>query len=973
MGAKGVERLSKPTPPPDRPKAEPALPVPALVAAMERPDLIIEGTALDITPISTMSANIGLAAPASFLVGTEAEPPPLLPAVVSSAFLSVAVQRAAQPVPQLPVEAVAEAVAGETNRRRRRPEPSADAIKIDPKRSQRRSPSGRLSGVLNAATVAAVALGVTAVATGRYQPMTAAPVAVSVSANNSQKQQQKSQQTALATPPTAAPQVRASETRDALQVPTAPVPLPAGDAAPANESATAQLPPVQPSLPTALASVPVSVPGPAVEAQPGSPVPPTETVAAIKTPGGEADVIARFDGFIAPARDAQPKVEDAARLRDAFASMSNPQVARGLRDQLSDPVAKTMIDWALHRAGHGSAREIKAFLDQNPDWPNRDLITQRMEEQAFVAGGSAREIKAFFDNAEPKTGAGKAALASALLAEGDEAGAKNLAADAWGKGAIAATLEVGFLERFSKLLTEADHKARLDRYLIDQSRWANERADRATIARRVLPFLSEAERRKAEARIAIYLRQPNADALLAALPADAATNPVADWGFAYQLVQWNSRAGRNEAAWKILIDAPNTVADAGNLDEWWDERRGAAYSALKAGRAQTAYDLVKDPGPLGVNQQKDHAFLAGFIALRHLKNPVAAERHFRDFEVAADGPLSRGKAGYWLALTYAELKAPDKRKAALERAATNWDTFYGQAARLELDPKLTELKLQAPAIPTEAQVKAFNANRLVRAVVLARKSGLDVSISRTLLIRLSQAMETEAEQALVAHLAEAIGDTQMAVRIGKSAIARGFNLVHYAYPIHAMPQYQALRPAPETAIMLGIARQESEFNISTLSGAGARGLMQVMPITAQHVCKDYKIKCEIDRLSRDPSYNLMMASAYIGDRMDEFQGSYVLTIAGYNAGPGRARQWMKEFGDPRQPGVDPIDWINRIPFEETRDYVQKVLSNVQVYRARLGEEANALRLKSDLRRSAAATGRRASAESAQPPAATKSP
>ncbi len=677
-------------------------------------------------------------------------------------------------------------------------------------------------------------------------------------------------------------------------------------------------------------------------------------------------MIARFDALIAPARDAQPKLEDATRLRDAMASTGNPQAARALRDQLSDPVAKTMIDWSLHRAGHGSARDIRTFLEQNKAWPNRELVTQRMEEQAFVAGGAARDIKTFFAPMPPKTGAGKAALASAMLAEGNEAEARALAAEAWRKGEIAASLETGFLERFSKLLVEADHKARFDRYLIDQSRWANERTDRSAPARRVLPFLSELERKKAEARLAIYLRQPNADALLAALPADAATTPVADWGFAFQLVQWHRRAGRHDAAWKILIDAPTTAAEAGTLEEWWEERRGAAYDALKMDRAQTAYDIVKAPGPLGVNAQKDHAFLAGFIALRHLKDAAAAERHFRDLEAAADGPLSRGKAGYWLSLTYDALKQPDKRKAALERAAKNWDTFYGQAARIALDPKATELKLQPPALPTAEQVKAFNANPLVKAVVLARKSGLDQSISRIFLVRLSQSLDTEAEQALVAHLAEAIGDTQMAVRIGKSAIARGFNLVHYAYPIHAMPQYQALRPAPEAAVMLGIARQESEFNIGTLSGAGARGLMQVMPITAQHVCRDYKIKCEIDRLSRDPSYNLMMASAYIGDRMDEFQGSYVLTIAGYNAGPGRARQWMKEFGDPRTAAVDPIDWINRIPFEETRDYVQKVLSNVQVYRARLGEEANALRLQSDLRRIAAATGRRVSADAASP-------
>jgi soluble lytic murein transglycosylase len=187
------------------------------------------------------------------------------------------------------------------------------------------------------------------------------------------------------------------------------------------------------------------------------------------------------------------------------------------------------------------------------------------------------------------------------------------------------------------------------------------------------------------------------------------------------------------------------------------------------------------------------------------------------------------------------------------------------------------------------------------------------------------------------------------VRIGKAGIARGMNLVYYAYPIHALPQYTPLRQPPEPAMILGIARQESEFDTTTRSGAGARGILQVMPVTARHVCRDYKIKCRIDRLMKDPVYNTMLGSAYVADRMAEFDGSYVLTLAGYNAGPGRAREWIREFGDPRDRKVDPLDWIYRIPFEETRHYVQKVLSNIQVYRARLGE-ANAVRIDADLRR-----------------------
>ncbi len=722
---------------------------------------------------------------------------------------------------------------------------------------------------------------------------------------------------------------------------------------------TAVVPPAlpEPATPTQRAATGPTPPEPIA----GSAPPVTEAIAAPTLMAMETQHVARFDALIAPVRDTLPSLEDATRLRDAMASLQNVQQTRALRDQLKEPAARRLIDWQLMRGGNGSAREIKSFLDENPAWPNRDMLTQRAEEQLFVSGGSARDIKAFFDKGAPKTGIGMAALASAFLAEGDDTEAARLAAEAWRRPDIPATLETGFLDRFGRLLKESDHKARLDRYLVDNTRWTNDRAERATVARRVVPYLGEPERKKAEARLAAYLRLPAADALFAALPTDAATVPVADWGFAFQLAQWNRRAGRLDAALKVLTDVPTDATAPSTLDEWWEERRVAAYEALKAGKGQIAYDIVKAPGTLGPNAQKDQAFMAGWIALRQLNTPAAAEPHFTALEASADGPQSRARAGFWLARTYEALGARDKIKAPLERAARNIDTFYGQLARLELDPTQTEIKITPPRTPTPEEAQRFNTNDLVRAAVLSRKSNLEQSVTRALLIRLSQTLETEAEQGLLAHLAEALGDTQMAVRIGKSAVARGFNLVMYAYPIHAMPAYAALRASPEPALMLGIARQESEFSTTITSGAGARGLMQVMPVTAQHVCRDYRIKCDLERVGRDPAYNAMMASAYIADRMDEFTGSYVLTIAGYNAGPGRTRQWIKEFGDPRTATVNPVDWIHRIPFEETREYVQKVLSNMQIYRARLGQERDALRLNADLRRTAAAAPKRAAA------------
>jgi len=173
------------------------------------------------------------------------------------------------------------------------------------------------------------------------------------------------------------------------------------------------------------------------------------------------------------------------------------------------------------------------------------------------------------------------------------------------------------------------------------------------------------------------------------------------------------------------------------------------------------------------------------------------------------------------------------------------------------------------------------------------------------------------------------------------------NLILYAYPVDAFPVFKPLRTPPETALLLAVARQETEFNTQIVSTAGARGLLQVMPVTARHVCTDYKLTCDIPRLLTDHAYNAAMAAAYIGDRMRELDGWYAVSLAAYNAGPGRARQWIRENGDPRSGQIATMDWMERIPIEETRQYVEKVLSNIQIYRARLGQ-ATPLRLEEDL-------------------------
>lgn len=661
----------------------------------------------------------------------------------------------------------------------------------------------------------------------------------------------------------------------------------------------------------------------------------------------EKDHIAKLDEALAPVRNLAPSVADAEAIKQAVAAIAKGDVARAseLKSSIHDPVGKKLVEFARLRHGYGEAGEYRAFLKDNPLWPERSMMIQRMEEALFTQGGSAAAIKDHFKDVPPKTGIGFAALASANLAEGNTNEARKLAVTAWRQHSLPSTLETGFLKRFTGILSEADHKWRFDRMVTDDVRWADNRADRATTARRIIPLLSGAEQKKATARLAVFTRSSNAKSLMAALPSDPS-----DTGLAYHRAQLLRKADKFEEAAKIVLSYPPDPEKIAELDEWWAERRQLAYTALDKGKAKLAYDLTKDAGPLSVNPLKEQTFMAGWIALRYLKDPDAAEKHFQDLVKAADGPLSRAKAAYWLGRV-AEVRG--NTAAAREHyrtAAQEVDTFHGLLAMKKLEPERTEIAVKPPKMPTADQIAKFNALDAVKAVVLARKAGLSREYTRGFLTSLRIGLGSEEEAGMIAHLADAIGDTQMSLRIAKSAIAKGQNLLTYGYPVHSFPAYKPLRTPPELAFLLGIARQETEFEPKTVSGAGAKGLLQVMTVTANHVCHDYRIKCDIPRLLTDNSYNAMIASAYIADRMGEFGGSYVLGLAGYNAGPGRAREWIKAFGDPRDPKIDPIDWIERIPISETREYVTKVLSNIQIYRARIGQGAEALQIEKDLLR-----------------------
>ncbi len=658
---------------------------------------------------------------------------------------------------------------------------------------------------------------------------------------------------------------------------------------------------------------------------------------------------AKLTRALAPLLDAKPTEADSALLKSVLALTGGAQAAAAgaAETALKDPAARHLMTWLRLLDQPGSIADYRRFLADNPNWPHEDRLRGRFESALLRGKPDAKAVLSDFADREPASGAGWMALAVAKKAGGQTEAARAIAKRTWCEERFSSDDEAIVLEGLGDLLTPDDHKCRLDRLLISNPRLKFIRVSRAQAARRLIERLAADEQAKAKARVEVFEGNRASKALIAVVRQPALVK--GDWGLAYQRAQRSRQRRDYEHAYKILKAVPGEHKDHINRDEWWEERERHARYWLKKGQPARAYELVAGVRPREANPAKAQAFFAGWLALMHLKQGDKARAHFERMVAAADGPLSKSKAEFWLARAYGALG--DKARAAehYAKSAAIRDTFHGLLSQRQIAPKARAIDLPPFKIADAATARRFTSNGVVRAFLLGATHGLDRRHVLAFYRALGTTLESEEELALMGQLASQLGDGQGEVRTGKYAVARGFNLYEFAYPVHYLPDYEALREPVEPAMLLAIARQESEFNSQIVSRAGARGVLQVMKITARHVCRQYQIKCRIEDLLTDPAYNTRIASAYIADRRDEFAGSYILALTGFNAGPGRTRQWLREMGDPRLKTVKPLDWIYRIPFEETRLYVRKVLSNVQIYRARLGER-DPLRIDQDLRR-----------------------
>ncbi|WP_411818567.1 transglycosylase SLT domain-containing protein [Hyphococcus sp. DH-69] len=632
-------------------------------------------------------------------------------------------------------------------------------------------------------------------------------------------------------------------------------------------------------------------------------------------------------------------VKEALKSRD-FAT------GKALADLVEDPIARELGRWMYFMAQDPNVdfNAADRFLDANPDWPALTRIHAYVEKH-IPNDASAHDVLAFFDTREPVTGKGKIQLVRALFAVGDKTGGEHFLRNAWINDTFTVSEERQILSTYKSRLSKEDHAARVDRLLWDRQ---------VTNARRIFRELDSKERRKAEARAALLMAASSAPKMYNALPEEAQL----DSGVLHAAVRHFRRRGDEQYAIALAAKAPTDPSVVRNGGRWWDERQLLMRWALKNGRFSDAYSLAAAHGLEDGGDFAEAEFYAGWIALRFLDAPDRAESHFLALASAVGSPISVSRAYYWLGRA-AKAQGNDIRAHNyFVEAAKHYYSYYGQLAAEEVGGALSNAKFSPPTETTHTDRALFAS----RPTVAALRILTDLDFEYEFMVfsyHVDDQLERPGEYLEFAKLTDGEGAPHLTVRAGKVGIQRGAFAPEVAYPLVFVPDEAKRYVAPE--IILGLSRQESEFNPRAYSRAGARGVMQIIPSTAQITARKEGLTYSRSALLDDPVYNMTIGSAHLSHLIDRFDGSLIMTLAGYNAGAARVDRWVQEYGDPRSPDVDPLDWVELIPFSETRNYVQRVLENVQVYRGRIGDRAIPGRLYADLERGGP-EGRSASTE-----------
>ncbi len=608
--------------------------------------------------------------------------------------------------------------------------------------------------------------------------------------------------------------------------------------------------------------------------------------------------------------------------------------ARQRARQLEDPLDKKIADWVIARAPDSglSAEAILKVKASHADWPDQHLLQIRAEQAFLRYSPDTKSVLRFFAAHDPDLPAGRIALANALMTSGRKTEATTLIRDIWRNDSLGKTQAAKVAARYKGVLTRDDHRVRFDQLVYA-------RKQQAAIAQG--KRLGLGYDKLARAAIAAFGRKKGNSAKLLSNVAPSLRKELP-----YKLARARlfRRSGKLIKAARIMLAVSGDRGLEIDQGRWWDERRDLARALLDKEYPALAYRVAASHSARSARDIAEAEFHAGWIALRYLDYPHLGQKHFAAIAQVATKSRSIARAHYWIGRAQEAAGEDQQARASYEIAGRYGSNFYGQLAREKLG--LTTTGLESTPEPTAADRLRFAGSESVR--VIKRLAGAGHSQRTVPYFRqISETSQGAGELTLATLLARRIGRAGTALSVAKRADRRGMAVGGLFAPFLGVPSGIAVPKNIHRALVYAIAKQESAFNTGAVSHAGARGLMQLMPATARATARMTGVPYSLPRLTRDAAYNATLGAAHLGELLGDFRGSYVLTFASYNAGAGRALRWIKAYGDPRGGQTDPIDWIERIPFDETRDYVQKVMENLQAYKSRLGYP---LSISADLKR-----------------------
>ena len=613
--------------------------------------------------------------------------------------------------------------------------------------------------------------------------------------------------------------------------------------------------------------------------------------------------------------------KDVIRAKRSIKLMEQSKWYEALKEswKARDKSIYNFIQWKhlLTTGNKATFNEYNNFIKKNSNYPRINRIKYLAEHKLASSKISHNQIINWFDGKEPLSGYGKMMLGESLIKKGQIDKGISLIKTGW----ITADLTKGdlrhFRKRFKKYLNAEDYIKRADHLAWEGKNWD---------LRRMLRYLPKEEQLLYTARQLLMSKSYGVDQAISKVPVKYKN----DSGLNYERLKWRRKRGRVDSSVEILTKIKNSKKYLVRPDKWWKEREIIARSLIYKKKYELAYKISSKHALTEGPEYAEAEWMSGWIALSFLNNAVLAEEHFLNFIKNVSYPISLSRGAYWLGKTYEKLGDKDKSYEWFAEGSKYLTTYYGQLSHMKIYPnKMFELENLMEV--DKNTIEKFNTNELVKVIYLLDELDKDKH-TKHILRHIALDNVTSGTEILAAKLATEIGRYDFAIQVSKIASYEHRFHNKYNYPIISTPKYINGRKIPEPAFILSIIRQESEFDLSANSWAGAKGLMQLMPYTAKVVAKQAKLPYSKSRLTTDPEYNINLGSHYIAGLILEYDGAYPFAIAAYNAGPKRVRYWKKINKNPQKNQIDYVNWIELIKFEETRNYVQRVLENYNVYR-----------------------------------------